>query len=75
MKLIEIFLLPPSRLIKYIWGCGHDRFTDSILGKDCELGLKTFWDAACDWEPYRMHPVLAELDPSERGKLIPMSFR
>ena len=36
------------------------------------LGLKAVWDAVCDWEPYRMHPVLAELDPSERGKLIPM---
>ena len=42
------------------------------MGNDGELGFKTFWGAACDWEPYRMRPVLAELDPSERGKLIPM---
>ena len=70
--LTDIFLLPPSRLMRFIWEKGPARFGDSVIGEHGEKMLQHFWDVVTEWEPYRDHPVVKDLDPALRCKLIPL---
>ena len=71
MKLTEIYMLPPSRLINFIYGRGR-QFDESILGESGEMGLRSFWETVSEWEPYQTHPALTEMGPGELHKLLPL---